>query len=291
MEKVIVVARSFQAGTGEGGKEFDPGVFEKQVATPIRRLLKFEDVVKGIIVVTNGETGNLLAEIPNAEGITPTMRAITQMFSHEVTNGRIITHLCTNWGPNPGSAIALNEGLEIAKKEKDINWILNWSPEIEMDGYLIRQGLAHAEQRNLSLVGFLRQNWWERPQWNVVQNTAALWKIKLLSSIDGFSPECNETDRTIPVEGFGEVAVAGMEDFHAMLRILKQNPDFRWGMIGRKEPLFWDTSFKPGSEREQRHLSKVARQYAVMQIYTKDIFPELPFEEVMNKIFSCYHQD
>ena len=58
MEKVTVVARSFQAGTGEGGKNFDAGLFERIVATPISRLLKNEEAVQSVIVVVNGEKGN-----------------------------------------------------------------------------------------------------------------------------------------------------------------------------------------------------------------------------------------
>lgn len=290
MERVIVVTRSFQRGVGgEKGKPFDACEFEQKVALSIKRLLK-DEVVKSIVVMVNGEPGNRLAEI-QTQGETPTMTAMLDYFPEAIKSGRIIVSLCTNWGDNVGSGTALNEGLKIAQGQNDIKWVLNWSPDIEMDGNRINHGLAHAERHNLSVVGYLRQNWWERPQWNVAQNTACLWNIEKLSAVNGFSPECNGTGRTTNIEGYGEVSVAGMEDFHAMLRMMKQFQELRWGMVGRAEPLFWNTDFKPGSDKLLDHQKKVARQYAVMQIYAKDIFPELSFHEVMNQLFARYYQD
>ncbi len=90
---------------------------------------------------------------------------------------------------------------------------------------------------------------------------------------------------------FGEVPVAGMEDFHAILKMLRQNDKLRWGMIGRASPLKWDVDFSHGSEREKNHLIKVARQYAVMKEWAGDIFPNLSFENVMDMMFVRGHQD
>ncbi|MBI2450006.1 MAG: hypothetical protein HYV47_00560 [Candidatus Nealsonbacteria bacterium] len=297
MEKVVVITRSFQSGTGEGGKPFNGEIFENGLVRPLRRLLKFDEVVQTIVVVINGESGNPLAEIPNSAGLTPTMIALQETFSKEIEEKRLLLVLDHKWGPNPGSATALNQGFREIAEKISFEWVLNWSPEIEMDGYRVAQGLAHAEKYNLSAVGFLRENWWERPQWNVIQNTAALWKREIfnVNVVGGFSPACNGTGRTIPVEGFGETPVAGMEDFHMMLSLLEYEHDeynfeFRWGMVGRKAPLYWNTQFEPGSERERLHLRKIARQYAVMQIYAKDIFPEVSFHEVMNQLFTRYYQ-
>ena len=91
-------------------------------------------------------------------------------------------------------------------------------------------------------------------------------------------------------EKCGEVSLAGMEDFHAMLRTLKSDPSFRWGMIGTANPLKWNTDFPVGSERLSNHLKKVARQETVMKEYAKQIFPELSYKEVMNRLCACYHQ-
>jgi len=287
MEKVAVVTRSFQAGTGQGGKIFDREIFENMVARPISRLLK-ADVVRKIIVVINTETGSKLAEIVNG-GISPTAEALRDRFSAETQSGRIKILYCDNWGPNPGSAIALNKGLDYAETLPDINWILDWSPEIEMDGSRIELGLAHAERYHLSIVGFLRQGWWEKPAWHVPQNTASLWDIRALDKINGFARECNGTGRIVKTAEYGEVPLAGMEDFHAMLRMMKAGSPLRWGMVGRAEPLIWDTDFPAGSERLINHLKKVARQDHVMQAWADDIFPELTFKKVMDKLFaSCY---
>lgn len=287
MGKVTIVTRSFQAGTGGSGKKFDTDFFAERVAKPIKTLLRFPEVIKKIIVITNGERGNPLAENFISAAKTPTIRAIRETFVEEVAEGLIIPYLCCNWGKNPGSGTALNEGAEIAG---DVKWVLNWSPEIEMDGYLITRALLLAEQRNLSLVGFVREGWWEKPQWNVAQNTAAIWSLELLQNIGGFAPECNGAGETIYVPEFGEIPIAGMEDFHAMLRIMKTG-HLRWGMVGKENPLKWDINFPPGSEREKNHLTKVARQYEVMKIWASRIFPELSFKTVMGRLFSCYHLD
>jgi hypothetical protein len=290
MNKMAIVVRSFQAGTGEGGKPFDKEIFERQVAKPISRVLR-SDAVKNVIVVINGDEGSSLAEIKSGDGMTPTLRALQDRFPDECGAGLITARVCTNWGPNPGSAIALNWGLEIVKNGADVPWVLNWSPEIEMDGDRISLALAHAERHNLSVVGFLRQSWWEKPQWKVVQNTAALWRVDLLSSVGGFSEECNGTGRTVKTEEYGDVPLAGMEDFHALLKIMRAHTDLRWGMVGRADPLFWDTDFPRGSEREINHLKKVARQYGVMQAWANSVFPELTFKKLMDRLFSACHFD
>lgn len=289
MERVSVVVRSFQAGAGDGGKIFNKEIFERMVASPISRLLKTK-VVQNIIVVVNGEEGNKLAELPSG-GITPTIKAVFERFPNECASERIIRSVCTKWGPNPGSAIALNWGLDIAREKSETKWILNWSPEIEMDGSRIELSLIHAERHNLSVIGFLRQGWWEKPQWKVVQNTAALWDIKKLLEVNGFDPKCNGTGQTVKTQEYGDVPLAGMEDFHTLLKMAKKFPDMRWGMVGRAEPLFWDTDFPSGSDREINHLKKVARQYLVMQAWTNDVFPELTFKKVMDRLFTSCHLD
>lgn len=289
MEKVAVVARSFQAGTGEKGKQFDQELFERLVASPISRLLKAAAVEK-IIVVINTEPGSKLAEIVS-NGVSPTMQALKDRFPEEMHSERIKTIYCDNWGPNPGSAIALNIGWSFAETLTGINWVLNWSPEIEMDGGRIELGLAHAERYHLSVIGFLRQSWWEKPQWHVAQNTASLWDIKMLRKVNGFDPKCNGIGRTIKTAEYGDVPLAGMEDFHAILKMLKLMPELRWGMVGRAEPLFWDTNFPAGSERLANHLKKIARQDQVMQAWANDVFPELTFKKVMDRFFAACHID
>ena len=278
MRKVIVITRSFQPGKNEAS--FDIDAFKKHQQA-FKKILRIKEVLK-LIVVTCGS--GELKEIKNSKGILPTMVNLKNAFSKEISSGRLIPHVCTNWGNNAGSATALNDGLKIAQKEK-AEWIMNWSPEIECDGHLIYEALSHAERYNLFVVGALRQSWWERPQWAIPQNTLAIWNMETLVSINGFSEECNGAG-TISTEKFGKVPLAGMEDFHAMLRIMKKYPEkFRFGMIRRIVPLRWDTNFKPNSEREIIHLKKVARQYLVMQEYAKKIFPDTRFNELMDYNF------
>ena len=291
MDKVTVVTRSFQAGVGGAGKEFNSILFAEKVAKPIRNLLRFSEAVRAIVVVTNGDPKSNLAENLIGENCTPTVSALRQTFPAEVESGIIIPMICYDWGKNPGSGNALNMGIEFVQAGDYGNCVMMWSPEISMDGYFISRALVFMEQRNLFVVGFLRERWWEKTQWNVVQNTATIWNVAVLHSIKGFSPECNGTGKTVKTSEFGEVPLAGMEDFHAMLRIMKSNPDFRWGMVGRENPLTWDVNFEPGSERERNHLIKVTRQGIVMVEYAKMIFPELDFTTTMNRLFERYHQE
>jgi len=287
-----VVTRSFQAGVGDNEKPFNTEEFERRVRLPIQRLLHCECVVL-VIVMVNTEPGNPLAEIISEEGgLSPTERALRDSFPNEISSKRLIVRPCSDWGKNPGSAVALNQGDDVAR-ECGMATVLHWSPEIQLTDYHLHQLMMHAEQHQLMVTGLLRQRWWERAQWNVAQNTAALWNLHLLKQVGGFDPRCNGTGETINVPEYGDVPLAGMEDFHAMLRIMKLSPvdNFRWGMAGRSEPLIWDVNFPAGSSREKNHLIKVARQYAVMRQWAEEIYPELPFEVVMDRLFTCYHQD
>jgi hypothetical protein len=286
MKKVTIITRSFQARAGKDGKKFNEKFFAKKVAKPIEKLIHYKNVKK-IIVVINGQPGNRLAEIVT-DNKCPTLSYLWKYFPKEAEKGIIHPHICTNWGDNPGSATALNEGMKIAKQD-GAEWLLNWSPEIEMDGFLIHEAFLLAEQRSLDVVGALRESWWERPQWAVAQNTSALWHVETLSKIGGFDRECNGTGETVYTPKHGDVPLAGMEDFHAMLRLIRDTPDFRWGMVKRTEPLKWNTDFEPGSEREKNHLIKIERQYAVMQAYARQIFPGISFKKIMDIFFARLH--
>lgn len=297
MEKVTVVTRSFQRGTslnGEGKESFNHELFEGRVAGPISHLLgsdESDSPVERIIVVVNGEKGSPLAEKTGQQTrLSPTIKALRDRFPDEVASKRLIPFLCTDWGPNPGSATALSEGARIAHLWK-AGWVLNWSPEIEMGGCRIAKALCFAEKHCLDVVGFLRESWWERPQWKVPQNTAALWRLKVLEAVGFFSRRCNGTGETIMVEGFGETPLAGMEDFHALLSALRDFPDkLRWGMVERACPLRWNTEFED-PRRQFEHDRKVARQYEVMKAWTQEVFPGVGFKEIMNMIFARCHLD
>ncbi len=286
MEKIVIVTRIFQPGN------FSRIVFENK-AREIKKIMKFrDDLIERIIVMVNNEKGNPLAEKEIKRGVSPTIAGIKEAFPREVKEKIIIPRSCYEWGANPGSATALNEGIRVAKEfNKKIEKIMIWSPEIEINGYQIHEAVNFMEQRNLQVCGFLREGWWEKPQWNVVQNTAAIWEMEFLQTMGYFAPECNNIGETIYQSEFGEIPIAGMEDFHLILRALKKEGEIRWGMYGRANPLKWDIDFSPGSQREKAHKMKVARQYAVMRYYSKLIFPHLTFKMVMGKLFSGYHQE
>jgi hypothetical protein len=287
---LTVVARSFQAGTGGAGKSFDSALFADKVANKIRNMLRFSELVKVVVIVTNGDAKSPLAE--NVEnGVTPTVAALLGTFPDEVSSGMLIPHICTDWGNNPGSGNALNEGIRIAHDKHFGDYVMVWSPELNVDGFAISQAINFIERRQLSVAGFLRQRWWERPQWNVVQNTGAIWNLETLLGVDGFAPVCNGTGRTIRTEEYGEVPLAGMEDFHACLRMMKAVDNFRWGMVGRATPMRWDVDFEPMSIRGKNHHAKVARQFLVMREYAKMIFPTMEFNAVMDRLFASYHQE
>lgn len=276
---VTVVARSFQKG--KTAETVDMASFQKHVDA-FKRILYCGNVDR-LIVVTCGE--GKFAEVPDADGLYPTVKLLTEAFPYEVDSGRLIIHACMNWGNNPGSGEALNDGLRIAK-EHDAKYVLNWSPEMEIDDNLLYDLIAHAEKNNLVVAGGLRENWEEKPQWQVPQNTLALWRVNVLSRIGGFATECNGTGETVFTEEYGDVPLAGMEDFHALLRIMRDEPNYNWGMIRKDNPLEWDTNFEIGSEREQNHLKKVARQGIVMQRYAEMVFPNVAFDDVMEKLFA-----
>ena len=288
-KKVYVVFRTFQPKTGPNGeKEFDKNNFEKVAKSVRDLLLRSEKVIEKIIVVVNVEKGNSLAEGIYSNGQTPSTLALMEAFPEEIKSGRMIIHLCYNWGNNPGSGNALNEGIEIAQK-MGAELAMCWSPEIEMNSRRIKEALRFMRKKNFFVVGFLRENWWSKTQWLLPQNTAAIWRIKELLSVGGFSPECNGTGKTVLTEEFGEVSLAGMEDFHAILKLFKMYPNFLFGMIGKSNPLIWDTDFPDGSERLLNHLKKVARHEFIMIEWSKIVFPYLSYNKVMDNLLTLFY--
>ena len=290
MDKISVIIRSFQIGAGRG-KVFNQSLFKKSVCTQIKNILTY-DLFDKVIVLTNGDTSTELGEATDRQNRTYTSKAIEEAFKNEINKKRLFVHTCNNWGENPGSATALNEGITLSRNFSSNTFLFIWSPELNIDYDKIACAIRVINDFNLEVVGFLREKWQEKIQWQVIQNTAALWRVSSLIEINGFDPKCNGSEgEVISLEKFGNVRIAGMEDFHAMLRLLKIRPTFLWGMVGSSDPLIWDTNFKPGSERERNHLIKVKRQYLVMKKYAEVIFPEYSFDELIYKLFLNYYQD
>lgn len=284
---------------------FDPGAeirkpwnekdFHDRFVRPVDLFLRScSSEMQQLVVVSNGDTRFPLGEAVDQEGLTPTMRAIRKTFPIECTLGQITLVLDKEWGNNAGSASALNLGWQTAVAAKQVNYILSWNPEFVLSGHLVSRGLHHMEQHNLAVTGFYRRRWWERPQWAVNQNTASLWEVSLLQSVDGFSVDCDGNDASkVVIPGTGELAqLAGMDDFDIMLRVAKRTGKFpRWGMVGRSSPSVWQIDFPPGSERAEMLRIKIARQYSVMQEWAKKHFPDVEFVHLMDSFFSHLHQD
>lgn len=288
VKQMDIVTRVFQAGAT--ADTYNRSTFET-VVSALRRNLASENVDR-IIVVTNVEAGNKLAEIVDQDGVAPTARYIKEAFASE--GDRVMVMQCANWGKNPGSAAAVTYGAKQAV-ELGAKQIMAWSPELAVGPSHIARALAFLESRGLDVVGFHREHWIHKIQWHVFQNTGAIYARRALVETNYFSADCDgNTGRTIEVPGFGTVPLAGMDDFHFLLRHLKNFGEVRWGMVGREKPLPWNVSFEPGSQRALQHAQKVARQEAVMYAYIADIFGATDRNDqdlILNKIFEGWQMD
>jgi hypothetical protein len=293
ISRCSIVLRVFDSGAGIR-KDFSVSDFQNRFVSPLEIMMKttFPEVV-GFVVVSNGNPQYGLGEAMDSYGETLTTRAIHEAFPNQCKSGYIRTVVDRNWGNNAGSAHALNCGWRLAVKENCSTHILSWNPELQMTGHLLTQGFTHLERHNLDFLGFYRQGYWEKPQWAVAQNTACLYCVPFLESVDGFADECDGNDgRTIIVPEFGKVPFAGMDDFNLALRFKKQfGRTPRWGMVGRTRPFLWNIDFVPGTEREMMLKIKIARQYAVMQEWVQLYFQEMSFRTVMDDFFAHRHED
>lgn len=284
--------RSFQAGAGLT-KKFDHGQFLKNVVPPIKKLIRMGFTV---IVVVCGDQSTRFAEAVDENGETPTTRALKSEFPLETTydaceendwrSPLLITHVVTEgWGLNAGSGEALNQGWQVAI-ENGCEYFAPFSSEMTLDETLIAEGLELITEQKLSVVGFYREHWQEKRQWQVPQNTLCVWDLQQLAAVNGFQAVCNGTGETITTEDRGDVLLAGMEDFYTALLIMQNSEDFAWAMVGAENPLPWDTNFEPGSTRETDHLNKVARQGYVMLAWAQKVYPLQDPETTINQFFA-----
>lgn len=242
------------------------------------------NLIQKLVIVTNADPESEHAEYIHEDGTTPTMRVVRARFGDDP---RVEVIACTEWGKNVGSGNALNVGDQYLKDTTDLELVLNWSPEMEvLPRHLYRAIDMMLDRPAVQIVGFYRDFWWERTQWNIVQNTIALYRLDTLIAMGGFDTKCDGNDRVmVQTEEFGEVLRAGMEDFHYVLKLLKRARGYRHGIVGVEAPLEWHVNFDPNSERGKNHLRKVARQYAVMQEWCRDVFPDQEPYETLNQYF------
>jgi len=282
--RVFAITRSFQGGTTFN--TFDVTKFEKGVVAPIKKLLSTAPPeFAGIAVVSCAEPGSKYAEEVHDEN-TPTTLHLRKAFPEEIENGRLVPILSENWGLNAGSGTAINAGLGIAHTHS-ANKVLVWSPEIDLSGHMVSEMLNHMDEHALQLVGYMRNRWYQRLQWAFAQNTCAIWDINLLNNVGGMNPACNGDGKTtISTIEFGEVPLAGMEDFEMYLRASVASDEFiRWGAVGMRHPAVWDLALKaPGTREYDDNAKKIARQGLVMDAYAKRIFPHMEPIDVYDRM-------
>ena len=287
--KLTVISRLFQAGATAAS--YDVATFAR-AAKAFRKIL-VSDEVERLIVITNTELGSKLAEKVDAEGLAPTTLAVRSEFASE--GERVVAIQYDEWGKNPGSAMAVTYGCKEAIRRGTSGLIMPWSSELSVSPAQIARAIAFMESRNLDVVGFHREGWFHKLQHKVFQNTGAIYRLGALTKNGFFSADCDgNAGRAIEVSGFGLVPLAGMDDFHFLLRALKNQGTVRWGMVCRDAPLPWNVNFEPGSQRALQHAQKVARQEAVMYQYITDIFETVDTAEqgeILNRIFASMQMD
>lgn len=296
--RLFAVTRSFQGGATFAS--FDVNKFEKGIVAPIKKLLSTAPPeFAGIVVVSCAESGSKYAEEirqdrgdpttpydDDSDDYNPTVHYLRTAFPREVTSGLLTTILCKDWGLNAGSATAINAGVRIAR-ERDANKVMVWSPEIDLSGHMVSEMLNHKEQHALRLVGYMRNRWYQRLQWAFAQNTCAIWDVDLLKEVGDMNPACNGDGKTtVSTIEYGEVPLAGMEDFEAYLRASAHLGEFvRWGAVGMRHPAVWQLALKvPGTREYDDNVKKIARQALVMDEYARRIFPHLEPIDVYDRM-------
>ena len=296
-QELAFVSRMFDRGAGKNGSfDLDPYIatrFAKRKEQIGSFFDSFKNAEATLFVVTNIDEKSPLCEKTFENGETPTSLSIKKCFPNKVADGKIRFLACGDWGRNTGSTNALNIGFKTAFESGFLTGV-TWSPELHIDENTILEAIEFMKKKNLIALGLVREGWFLRTQHNVYQNTGALVDISFLLTMGGFNPRCNGTGEKIIIHGhedLGEMEVAGMEDFYFMLESLKRfGKNFNWGMFGNKKALPWDTKFEDPA-RELDHAKKIARQYEVMKLWTREIFPDEPFEDVWGRLFQNYHLD
>ena len=282
------VNRSFQIGANN--ESFNWKEFEK-VKQSIANLLKCKEIGT-IVVVTNGDPKSHLAEIVGENGKLPTETALWKAFPGELKTGKLIIHREEDWGgPNPGSPKALNDGIKILW-EKEESRAMCYSTEVGITGPQISKALNFMKEKNLTLVDFLMNGWWQSVQQQIPRNLCTIWEIKPFLKDGGFPLVCGGSDEKTILTERGKVRVAGQEASYKMFEYLRDGC-LRWGTVRLTDPPTWTNNF-PSSDkvRWKNHLDKLSRQGLVLEEWAGLVFSNSPYETVMDRIFSpdCYLQ-
>ena len=278
---ISLVTRTFQPKKDKN--TFDVEKFKNKFVKPLKKIMQ-GNVFSKTYVVVNVEINNPYAEI-KIDGISASHFYINQFFSEEINNNKIEVIDLEDWGQNAGSANALTTGLKAAHKE-GVKYVMNWSPEMDFDGDFVKKGLDVIIEKDLFVVGYLRDFWWKKFQWLMVQNTASIWNVDKLISVNGFSKYCDSNPSTLYSEEYGEISLQGMEDFYSLLLLSNKYEDFKWAMIGSDNPITWTIDTDPNTENGLRNLKKIYRQSFVMKHYVSHIYDNADFDTVLANIFN-----
>lgn len=282
-DNICLVTRTFQPR--KDIDNFDLERFEKKFLQPLKKMIKGNIIFKKVIILVNVEEGNKFAEILNENNVSPSEYHIKENLKEEVELGIVEILHVKNWGQNAGSARALRQGGEYAKS-LGMDYLMNWSAEMDISVYDIISAFETMKNNNHDVMGFLREKWWLKFQWAISQNTASIWRIKPLSKVGYFSNFCDEETSSINSEAYGKIHLMGMEDFHAMARMLNNDSSFSWGMYGLKDPIQWKYESDLSTELGLLNAKKIYRQERVVYYYIEQIFKHDNHQEVLDNFFS-----
>lgn len=280
MKNTALVVRLFNGGAGrlDGSgnlKPFDEKWFAEK-ANALAVMLAATNVER-IVVVNNRDPESKFGEAADANGDTPTGRATKAHFA--TFSGRVDVVYVDQWGNNAGSGRAVQAGIDHLTAHSTADTFMVWSPEMAIDPERLTAALAYMSLCNHDVVGFLRENWQNRPQWMIPQHTGFIgtrdhWALATVPlKADG------DEGRTVMTD-VGAVAAAGMDDFCRLLEVMKLDKLGSIGMFKGGKPVPWQIDWN-----DQRQIEKIARQWQVALLWVKDSFPDADPEDMMNEFF------
>lgn len=282
--KIALITRTFQPNATID--TFDEKRFKEKFVKPLSKLLCKNKIVNKVIILTNIEDNNKYSEPLNEYGESSSLYHIKKHFNKEIKNGLIEIIQVEKWGENAGSGQALTEGAKYAESI-GYKYIMNWSCEIDLSFYEIFGAFEILKKNKHSVVGFTREKWWLKFQWNLPQNTACIWNLDHLKSVGYFNPYCDNNKETIKNDLFGDIPLQGMEDFYSLLNINKSIEGFSWGMYGIEKPLKWNCETDLNTELGKLNSRKIYRQEAVINHYIEQNYDKnIKNEDILSALFS-----
>ncbi len=272
--QITVLVRSFLSADKAQDSQL-LAQYNEQRGQQLRAFLQHNRVLSQLRVIVHADPAQAIAEQYDAQGVYPTRAMVAQQLGDEYAGTDIAVQLVHDgWGPNPGSAQALNQGLAQVHTE----YVMCWSPELAITGEQLNRAQQLMHESDLAVLGFLRTGWQASLPWRIPQNTGAIWRTETLKALAGFDPACDGGDGErlhLPGEKHG-LLTAGMEDFHALLRLYQQPHAHRWGMLGVDQPIPWSLDLD-----DKRLTDKVLRQQLVMEAWNRQLNPDQSLAKTM----------